>query len=78
MITRKIILFFFSSTLQARSVGIFHFTFHDLQNSVLWSPLFVLRSGLYNTHLHAQDDTVNMDIFLHEICSLLVFDMLFS
>ena len=36
----------FSSALRALSVGYFIFSFQDLQNSVLWSPLLILCSGL--------------------------------
>ena len=36
----------FSSALWALSVGYFIFAFQDLQNSVLWSPLLALCSGL--------------------------------
>ena len=62
----------FSSALRALCVGYFIFAIQDLQNSVLWSLLLALCSGLQNTYLHSKDDNfnpVNIEIlFQHKNC----------
>ena len=64
---------FFSFTLRALTVSIFHFYIsRPSEFSFMGRTPFTLCCGLQNTHLHAKDDTfksVNIDIlFLHNIC----------
>ena len=76
MITRKM-TDFFSYTLWAPSIGIFHFCILRPSTFNSWDPPFALCSDLQNMYLHGKNDTfksVNIDIlFLHK--NLQTFDI---
>ena len=73
MITRKMNPFF-SSTLWALSVDIFHFCISRPSKLNSMGTPFVF-FGLWNAYLHDKDDTfklVNIDILLCKICKILI------
>ena len=71
MVTRQMTLYF-SYTLRALSVGIFHLCIYKTFKIQFHGVPFVLCYGLKNTHLHTKDETfkpLNIDIFfLRKIC----------
>ena len=60
---------FFSPNLWALSVGIFHFCFSRPSKFNSMGSPFALSSGLKNTHLHAKEDTFNLNTAQYAIFS---------